>query len=856
MGRDARFLRGVVRIGLLVALLAWLAGCGGDGATDTAAGDAAAGDAVAGPDTPGADVPAAPDAARFDVPPPDVASDAPGPDVPPPADVLPDGPAPDGPAPADVPPDGPADPCVPNPCLAPHRGVCAPADGAPGYTCSCEPGYVDNGQGGCAPDVETCGGDADCDDGLWCNGAERCAPETAGAAANGCAPGAAPPVDDGDACTTDICDEATQTVTHEPLRCPTNGRCVANAAGVGVCRCDPGYEMNDLGLCRACEIDPQEPNHTPAEARPLVFATGQRLNIDPLRPDWFLVPLCAGGTATIELYYDDRLGDVDMYLLDADAETVLASSTGASSTVRIVYTSPVDSDAYLRIVMLDGGCARYSLSFLREGCAVCEDDAFEPNDRRGAAAGALDAAGQPLFLASGGEDWFRVYLCKDQYVRFRILYDGETTDVRVRLVGQTSELSLANSNRTEEGQAIEYVAPATGDYYVVLDTTEFDACIPYELAVERSSCELPCESDALEENDTPANAAPLGDAASDAGGETRLGVLAGDDDWYVADLCAGEGVKVRLRAAEGALLTQALVAPDGETVLDAGVPGPQPIEYTAVSDETVLLRVTTENVACEPYTLLIERTGCRSCQDDEGEDDDTQATARPLSLGEMLRATVCDGDDDWFALELCDATAVRVETYFGASEGGIEVTLFDRDGTTVLASGTGPNGAVALTYGGVVAGTYYLRQRLIADQRDPGVRYDLLVNAYCCRTGDIEPNDDPESATPLITGGPVGSPVLSVGLKDWFVYAACADQPLTPRVGWTTATAPIDASLVAADGMTVLDEGTPTADGRGETFAYTPTVDGPVYVRVVGLEGYCVDYTLDPGPLPECAPAP
>ncbi len=48
----------------------------------------------------------------------------------------------------------------------------------------------------------------DCDDGLWCNGTESCV-------SNSCQVGV-DPVDDGIACTVDVCDEDTDSVTHSP----------------------------------------------------------------------------------------------------------------------------------------------------------------------------------------------------------------------------------------------------------------------------------------------------------------------------------------------------------------------------------------------------------------------------------------------------------------------------------------------------------------------------------------------------------------------------------------------------------------------------------------------------------------
>jgi hypothetical protein len=64
--------------------------------------------------------------------------------------------------------------------------------------------------GGCESD-RGCSSNAECDDGVWCNG-----PETCGRTGR-CYDSPAGPCDDGLACTTDGCDEATRTCTHTAL---------------------------------------------------------------------------------------------------------------------------------------------------------------------------------------------------------------------------------------------------------------------------------------------------------------------------------------------------------------------------------------------------------------------------------------------------------------------------------------------------------------------------------------------------------------------------------------------------------------------------------------------------------------
>ena len=69
-----------------------------------------------------------------------------------------------------------------------------------------------------------------CDDGAFCNGAEVCN------VGLGCESGPPPAVDDGIGCTSDLCDEVLDTVTHAPL----DSLCDDGAFCTGVETCDPG----------------------------------------------------------------------------------------------------------------------------------------------------------------------------------------------------------------------------------------------------------------------------------------------------------------------------------------------------------------------------------------------------------------------------------------------------------------------------------------------------------------------------------------------------------------------------------------------------------------------------------------
>ena len=127
------------------------------------------------------------------------------------------------------------DPCRPNPCDEPNRGVCAVVEGEP--ACQCDPGFHDedvgcvvnqacdegtcNGHGGC---VEADGRVAcDCDDAWGGDHCERCADGFHGDGDGGCTQ---------DPCRPNPCAEAHRSV------------CAAGDEGRAVCGCDDGYHLD------------------------------------------------------------------------------------------------------------------------------------------------------------------------------------------------------------------------------------------------------------------------------------------------------------------------------------------------------------------------------------------------------------------------------------------------------------------------------------------------------------------------------------------------------------------------------------------------------------------------------------
>ena len=844
-----------------LALAATLVACsgGGDG---TDGQDAAGGTDVASTDATGetiADVPSTDAPGPLDVPPGDgLPSDAPPPDVPP-ADVPPPDVPPADVPPADVPADvAPTDPCDPNRCTEAHRAVCDASDAAPGgYTCSCDLGYVEDENGDCVEDTESCTGAGDCDDGRFCNGAETCSPGAEGAAPNGCFAGQPPAIDDGDPCTADTCVEDADAVVHEALRCPSNAHCDPAQAE---CVCDAGFQMNEVGLCRACEVDPQEDNDSPATAKPAAQARGMRLSVDPADVDWYVIEACAGGTVSIEIYFDNQTGDINGYLYLIDGETLVASGTSTSADEAFSWVSDVDGDILLKVALDGGSCNLYSMNYTVTGCATCLDDLKEPNDDRASATEVGDAVGQTLVLGTGSPDWFHIDSCLDQQLRFGVRYDTTAGDVNVRLLPWDSDSSMAPAIFVDGGKEIAWTVNREGDYYFVVEAADDFTCLPYEVTLERSGCGAgDCESDALEDNDTPATAAALTGAAG-----LDLGVTAADPDWFTVDLCAGENITITpaplTEPMTASQIRVAAMSADGGTVWSEGTAADiTSARYTALVDEPLLVRVTTTAAECEPYRLEVNRSGCLACTDDANEDDDDVDSARPLAVDGEAPGMLCGHDEDWFVVTLCEGSSPRLSVYAGAGQGVVATDLLAADGVTVVGGVASGEGGAEIRLWGLEGGTYYVRHRLLADDGDPGLDYTLVLEEVCCPPDVAEPNDEPAAA--VVPTAELSTAGFSVapGAEDWFQIATCPDTTNDIEILYNAPDGFLDGVLLADDLTTVLAEGETTA--TGERFVYAGTAEGVAYLKVTGVVppegfdgGYCVQYSLyGEGGLNPCA---
>jgi hypothetical protein len=136
-----------------------------------------------------------------------------------------------------------------NPCTVDRctNGRCAHPAAADGT--SCDDGNACTSGDSCGAGSCAGGAPVTCDDGVFCNGSESCN------SATGCVSGTAPDVTDGISCTTDSCDEGSESISHVPddaacgvgFECSTSLGCVEDVGGTGGSSSGGGSGMGGLG---------------------------------------------------------------------------------------------------------------------------------------------------------------------------------------------------------------------------------------------------------------------------------------------------------------------------------------------------------------------------------------------------------------------------------------------------------------------------------------------------------------------------------------------------------------------------------------------------------------------------------
>ena len=613
------------------------------------------------------------------------------------------------------------------------------------------------------------------------------------------------------------------------------------------------YDMTTgVTVAPTCIDDGFEDNDTDLSPAPIIAGAYSGLQTCPSDDDYFSVALTAGDEITVDLFFADAEGDVDLRLFDPSGALVgLSVSTTDDESIGSVVAA-ADGDYLIRInLAVDDGVLpgnSYDLDVqVLEYVPVCVDDFFEDNDTDTTAAGVIPGVYPGLQACDGDDDWYSVTLAIGDEIDAEVLFGHAEGDIDLYLYDPSGTM-VDFSNSSSDDEAVgPYTAAADGDHLVKVELYTDTGALPgngYDLEIGVVQVVPECFDDAFEDNDSDAAAFGLG-----AGTYAGLASCPLDDDYYAVTLATNDELTVDLSFAdtEGDV-DMYLLDPAGTVVASAtSTTDDESIAHTAASDGDylvwVLLAVDDGVDLGNTYDMAVGVVEyIPPCVDDSFEDNDTEATANSIVAGTYSPLQSCDGDDDYYAIALGVGDTLDVELFFADAEGDIDLSLIDPAGTIVgLSTSTDDN--EALSWVAAADGDHLVRVTLYLDDgATPGNAYDMtlaLTPAPVCIDDALEDNDTDATAAGITDGSYSG---LQSCEADDDYYAIALDVGDTIEVDLFFADDEGDIDLRLLDpALTTVQLSLSTDDD--EAVAWTATTAGTHLIRV----NLAFDDGVDPG---------
>ncbi len=332
------------------------------------------------------------------------------------------------------------------------------------------------------------------------------------------------------------------------------------------------------------------------------------------------------------------------------------------------------------------------------------------------------------------------------------------------------------------------------------------------------TCVTNCPADILEPNDSTFQTAPLPTTL------TALEGCPGDDDWFLVELASWVSLDLQLAFAHAEGNLDVVITDAGSTVPVTSVASTtdnESLSWVAPygpADFGVQVSMTgsdTGSLPGSPYSIV----GTVTCDPDADEPNDVQAAAASITGGTSAR-THC-GDDDWYSVDAAPWEEVQVQTFFGNTEGNIDLFVVDSGGNVLQSSQTNTD-AELLTY---TANNEQVLQLTMADAGTvPGNSYDLSI-LVSCPPDLAEPNDfagTPAQLTLPVTGAEYW---LCGSDADWFEFYLGAGEIINVTVVTPLGLAEGDVALELQDDNGVQLAATNTSSAT-ETLSYTSAGGG------------------------------
>ena len=340
-----------------------------------------------------------------------------------------------------------------------------------------------------------------------------------------------------------------------------------------------------------------------------------------------------------------------------------------------------------------------------------------------------------------------------------------------------------------------------------------------------ATAQCPLDDDAGT-NDTCATAQAIATGSTTGYTATDL-----SGDFYTFTVAAGSSAQVNV------LFSNAIADIDIAVFDDAGTCANQVASGASVTDNEVVtvgnctaapitftLNVFLFSGACNDYSINIVVSGS-SCPggDDMLEDNDTAATASPLTLPFAQTGLVVSCvDADWYAFTVGTAQDLSVNALFTHSTGNIDLRLFDNAGTTQLAAATSTTDNETLAWTNLTGSPAMVK--LQVSRANAGACNTYILTGQESPSACAGPDDAQEQNDTCLTAVvPSGNPLTGLFVhktdKDYYILSVGANEVITADVLFTHANGDVDALFIDPnDCTTVLDFGTSVTDNEQVTW--------------------------------------
>jgi subtilisin family serine protease len=505
------------------------------------------------------------------------------------------------------------------------------------------------------------------------------------------------------------------------------------------------------------------------------------------------------------------LGDSELRLVDVNGTTQLVfNDDGLNSPASEIYwAAPADGVYFVEVKGKNGLEGTYQLG-------------IEAGDDHGNLAAAATPVADPsttlgVLETPGDSDWFSFVAAAAVEFRFETLLTS-LGGSRLRLFdmdGQT-ELASASSQNVGAGALLQWVAPASGTYFIVVDAAAPSSVGEYRLVVNADD----------DYGDDPANAFPADLPTSVVG---RIDDPL-DRDVFIFAAVAGAPYLFTASLADLPAASLRIIGPNGVTELAAeqGEPGAS-VEISwspSISGDYFLQIEGADGIGAYSLDFAVA--------DDHGDDAaSASATTDPsINHGVIELST----DVDWFTFVAIEGSAYHFETTLKGLSAA-HARLYAPDGLTELAAHGGVGMTPRIDWTAPADGQYFVAVNAVAGATLGG--YQLAI------TGDDDHGDNPQNATamsiPLGVNGSIGRPDDA----DWFSVEFLAGVEY--RVSVSLSTLPgAQVRLVAPDGVIELSTGI-GGNGVPASVTFMAPTAGAYFVEVTPVALEANASFVDPG---------